>query len=294
MKLDNSNQNEMSRGKRFWWAIGRAALFVAVFVGFQSQLSVIITTVYSVMAGGEMSETALINEIMQWSSMIAAVGGVLTIITVLLVLYVRDYSPTEELGLVSPARGITLLQAALLGIGACGAVSLLLSTIPFPESWVESYTQSAEAVAGGNPILDILATVIVAPLSEEIVFRGMVYRSLKRGMPPIAAVIVTSAVFGILHGTIVWFVYTALLSVMLIFLYEYAQSLWAPILAHMTFNIVGQLPLLFEEGPMWINIAYVYGCLGVFAGALVWTLRSRKKQRTAPPAPTPLYGGPQQ
>ncbi len=281
----------MSPAARFWWSLGRAALFVAIFVGFQSNLSSVISILLYVITDGPLDKTALMNELMGWTSMIAAVAGVLTIITVLLILYVRDYSPAEELGLVSPVRRITLLQAALLGVGACGAATLLLSTIPFPESWMDSYAQSAEAVAGGNPVLDILATVIIAPVAEEIVFRGMVYGSLRRAMPPILAAILTSVVFGILHGTIVWFVYTALLSMMLIFLYEYTGSLWASILAHMTFNTFGQLPLLFEDGPLWISAVYVYGCLGVFAGALVWTLTSRRKQHAVPLADSTPYDG---
>lgn len=281
----------MSPAKRFWWGIGRSALFVGIFVWFQTQLSTVISAVIALTSHGTMDEEALVAEIMAYSSLIAAVGGVLTILAVLLILFVRDYSPTEELMLVAPARKITLLQAALLGVGACGVVSLLLSTIPFPESWLDSYTQSAEAVAGGNPILDILATVIIAPLSEEIVFRGLVYRSLKRGMPTVAAILVTSAVFGLLHGTVVWFVYTSLLSVMLILLYEYTQSLWASILAHTAFNIVGQLPVLFEEAPLWVGSIYVYACLGVFAGALVWVLVSRKKHAPAPTVDTVHYSG---
>ncbi len=276
--MDTSNPlAAMSPAKRFWWSIGRSALFVGIFVWFQSQLSTVISAVIAFTSGGKLTEEELLASVMSWASMISAVGGILTIITVLLILYVRDFSPADELALVPPTHRRTLWQAALIGVGACGVVSLLLSTIPFPESWMDSYMSNSEAITGGNPILDILATVVIAPLCEEIVFRGLVYRGLKRGMPTVAAALITSAVFGILHGTIVWFVYTFLLSLVLITMYEYAKSLWAPILTHTAFNIVGQLPLLFEDAPLWVSSVYVYACLAVFGGTLAWILIRRKR-----------------
>lgn len=264
--------------KQFWWSIGRSAFFVGIFIWFQMAISLVIFQVVVILNSG-LNEDELMAQITRWLPTISVVSGVMTIVTVLLVLYVRDVSPTEEVGLV-PTNGIKpLLQGALMGIGAYGAVMVIMSTVPFPESWMTSYEESASSVAGGFSVVDILATVVIAPVVEEIVFRGLVYRGLKRGMPMLAAALVTSAVFGMLHGTVIWFIYTFLLSLLLIVLLEFSRSLWVPIACHTVFNIVGQLPVLLENAPIWVAMIYSYTCVAVFVLALVWILKDRRAQK---------------
>jgi len=54
-----------------------------------------------------------------------------------------------------------------------------------------------------SPILFLgLSCVIGAPLIEELVFRGMIYPSLKRWLPRGYAIIITGVFFGIVHGNL--------------------------------------------------------------------------------------------
>src|SRR5205807_2021597 len=89
-------------------------------------------------------------------------------------------------------------------------------------------------------ILTGISLVILPPLTEEIMVRGFLYSSLKKGMPTIAAVIVTSAVFASAHlpeGGAAGPLYIAaidtfILSLVLIYLREKTNSLWAGIALH--------------------------------------------------------------
>ena len=68
-----------------------------------------------------------------------------------------------------------------------------------------------------------ISVVIMAPLVEELTFRGFMYTRLKQGMPKWIAIIVTSLIFGCVHGTIIWAMYTFVFSLALIFVFEYSN-----------------------------------------------------------------------
>jgi membrane protease YdiL (CAAX protease family) len=88
--------------------------------------------------------------------------------------------------------------------------------------------------------MTLISLVILPPLTEEIMVRGFLYGSLKKGMPKLAAVIVTSAIFASAHlpeGGAAGPLYIAaidtfVLSLVLIYLREKTGSLWAGITLH--------------------------------------------------------------
>ncbi len=136
------------------------------------------------------------------------------------------------------------LAAVGAGVGGCLLVRMMMLTVPFPESWTESYAERVELAQQAPVWVLYLSSVIVAPIVEELIFRGLIFRSLKGGMPRIVAALVSSAVFAVLHGTIMWMLYTFLLGLVLCVLYEKTRSLWACIACHMAFNIMGQIPFI--------------------------------------------------
>ena len=89
-------------------------------------------------------------------------------------------------------------------------------------------------------VLTFVSLVVLPPLTEEIMVRGFLYSSLKKGMPTIAAVLVTSAIFASAHlpeGGAAGPLYIAaldtfILSLVLIYLREKTGSLWASITLH--------------------------------------------------------------
>ncbi len=68
-----------------------------------------------------------------------------------------------------------------------------------PEVMSDTYANSREAGMGGFFLLG-LTLIVIAPLGEEIVFRGFFYRGLNSGFGPLAAIIVTAACWAALHA----------------------------------------------------------------------------------------------
>jgi membrane protease YdiL (CAAX protease family) len=82
----------------------------------------------------------------------------------------------------------------------------------------------------------------VAPISEEIFFRGFVFAGLRRRMPLWAAAVISGTVFGIFHFTGIDSIgvvpQLAVLGTILAVLYEKTGSLWPAIMVHMVNNIL--------------------------------------------------------
>lgn len=80
------------------------------------------------------------------------------------------------------------------------------------------------------------AAVIVAPVCEEIVFRGYLYPATKRFAGPWAAAFFSAVVFAGAHGNISAFLPLFLFGLAQVFAYEKTGSIWAPIAGHFCFN----------------------------------------------------------
>jgi membrane protease YdiL (CAAX protease family) len=87
--------------------------------------------------------------------------------------------------------------------------------------------------------------VIVAPLTEELFFRGILYRTLKSLLGAGPAILVTSLAFGLAHLNLLAFGPLFALSVFLIISYEKTGNLAVPILYHAMFNLLMVISIIF-------------------------------------------------
>jgi membrane protease YdiL (CAAX protease family) len=96
--------------------------------------------------------------------------------------------------------------------------------------------------------LTLAATaILLAPVAEEMMFRGILYPAVKQAGYPHLALWGTSLLFAAVHTNIVTFVPLAVLALVLTALYERTDNLLAPIIAHATFNALNFGRLLIQE-----------------------------------------------
>jgi membrane protease YdiL (CAAX protease family) len=98
--------------------------------------------------------------------------------------------------------------------------------------------------------LTFISLVILPPIIEEIMMRGLLYGSLREHMPKIAAALITSVIFAAAHlpegsGGLLWigFIDTFILSLVLVYLREKTGSLWASITLHGLKNAIAFVSL---------------------------------------------------
>ncbi len=97
---------------------------------------------------------------------------------------------------------------------------------------------------GAGFILSFIAAAIVAPIAEEIFFRGFMYGGLRRRIGVIGAMVVSTLFFTALHLSIDLFVPIFVLGISLAWLYEATGSLYPGILLHATNNALSLILLL--------------------------------------------------
>lgn len=81
-----------------------------------------------------------------------------------------------------------------------------------------------------------VAAVLVAPLCEEIVFRGYLYPAAKRFAGPWVAGAATALIFAAAHGALAPLLPLFVFGALLVLAYEITGSLWAPMAMHFCFN----------------------------------------------------------
>ena len=119
---------------------------------------------------------------------------------------------------------------------------------------VEATPQAAEQALGlVEPWLAVLAIVVLAPIAEELFFRGVVFNAFKRERGRRWAYVGSAALFAVIHLSLVALVPIFLLGLALAWVYERTGSLLAPIVMHAVVNGVSvaiALLIRFEAIPI--------------------------------------------
>ncbi|MDB5075288.1 MAG: abortive infection protein [Chloroflexi bacterium] len=100
--------------------------------------------------------------------------------------------------------------------------------------WPKPLTSTTVA-ATHQPWLEalvILTGVVLTPLAEELLFRGVLYQALRRTMPIGSAALISALIFSGMHLSIVLFVPLALMGFVLAVMFERSGSLVPTILVH--------------------------------------------------------------
>jgi membrane protease YdiL (CAAX protease family) len=103
---------------------------------------------------------------------------------------------------------------------------------------VEGEAAKAFSEAG---LARLALAVLVAPIVEELLFRGFIYRAFERQWGWLASMLATSVLFGLYHPHF-WSAFAS--SIVFVCLLRRTGSLWAPIVCHMVTNFALWWPVL--------------------------------------------------
>lgn len=151
---------------------------------------------------------------------------------------------------------INYLSIVLLGVVSCIGLNNLL-TVSGIINVFPGYEEIAEAIYGGGIIIQILSVVVVVPILEEMLFRGIVFKRLRGYMTPKIAIITSALIFGVYHMNVVQGIYAFAIGLLLAFVYEKYKSIWAPIIFHMAANAMSVfLTQVSETGGIFDNMVF--------------------------------------
>ncbi|MDO5101178.1 MAG: CPBP family intramembrane metalloprotease [Eubacteriales bacterium] len=117
-----------------------------------------------------------------------------------------------------------------------GGIENLIYLTGLPDIFT-GYNELAELIFGKTPIWEqILLVGIAGPILEELLMRGLVYKRLRRLTGPGWAALISSAIFGVIHGNVVQGIFAFSFGLYMAYLYEEQGTLLAPILSHVFNN----------------------------------------------------------
>ncbi|MDM8236651.1 CPBP family intramembrane glutamic endopeptidase [[Ruminococcus] torques] len=130
----------------------------------------------------------------------------------------------------------------LLGFAVQHVISLLMAAIyAIMPSAMDQYTEMIDSSGISQySILWAVSTLILPPIVEEIIFRGLILQYLGRaGARFLVANLIQAVLFGVFHMNFVQGIYTALLGFLLGWLAYRYDSILVPMVLHAIFNLFG-------------------------------------------------------
>jgi len=129
-----------------------------------------------------------------------------------------------------------LIVLALGAIGVGHVVSMVVSYAGMESKTLKSIHEMIESAKHDWPLLLLFCIGVVAPIGEELIFRGYMQPRLIRRHGPWVGIAITSVMFGVFHQDLVQGVFAAGVGVYLGVLAYRTGGLLAPILGHMALN----------------------------------------------------------
>ena len=227
-----------SKAAKFWinaaWCLVLLVWVFAVLYASQYLIAWIMVGIFHI------TETEMSSNVIQaiYSAITYLVAVVVTIFVPWCV--VKYKTTRDELGL----RGLptwTDILLAPIGFIAFMFVAIILLAI-FQKilpgvNWQQNQDVGfSNIIATSDFIVTFIMLVVVAPIAEEIIFRGWLYGKLRARIPAIPAILLVSFLFGLVHGQWNVGVTVFVMSIAMCTIREITGTIWGGILIHMLKN----------------------------------------------------------
>jgi membrane protease YdiL (CAAX protease family) len=236
-----------------WTGLGTVALYFVLQLAVGLVVGIIAVVVYGVFSG--MSGHGARTSMMQWAATpdfkASLTVGVIAVVAALMFWLVHRWWRTQWSRPEPPGFGFVLPQNATWWF--VGAVIVAVVFVPLGSMLTSllahGHTVHQDVTIMGldvTPAVRVALAVLVggvAPLVEEMIFRGVLLSGLMRRLPVAWAVLVSALIFGGAHLPDFGFAWYAipelvLLGVVLALFRLRAHSLWPAIVIHVTNNLI--------------------------------------------------------
>ena len=177
----------------------------------------------------------------------------------------RFYLPTRSLGEALGARSVTplaYLLGALVGVAlilpATWLDDLVIARFPISDEHRAFIEQALTFNSIGHKVAFALAAIVIGPAFEDLLFRGVLYRAVRRAAPGHVAIVVSAVAFTLAHGdNLRALPYVLLGGLVLGCLREASGSVWVSLAAHVAYNATQVVAQLSAWVPMNADLANV-------------------------------------
>ena len=282
--------------------VGTVVLLLSVYLLLQGLFTVLLTVMYIIYAmstgviphdGPDNIRTMFYDPLPEEYKM-SAFGAALFLSAVAMLLFIhvtRIYR--LRMSIFTSIAPRPLLFSTALVLTSIPTLNILVSWLPLENLLENEFDGLSHNLIGAFTIS------VIAPLLEEVMFRGAIQGDMLRKVRnPWLAIIISALIFGIFHMNPVQIVYATLLGIVLGWIYYRTGSLMSVILGHVLNNTIATIFMLFitpavEDGLLSEQISsgvaiaseiysvLLFGALSVYFAV--------KLQRSLPAAPSPWH-----
>jgi len=153
-------------------------------------------------------------------------------------------------GLVPQRRDLGTLAAVLLAVLALGqagqwGLDAVARALDLSSHWTEWFEPDLAWGSRAVAAVTLVDVVVVTPIFEELLFRGLLFGTLRRGLGAPGAAVASAAIFAVAHGYgVLGFTSVFWSALLWAWAYEKTGSLWPCIASHAADNLAASLSVL--------------------------------------------------
>ena len=212
--------------------------------------------------------------IIQNMSMISLLSNALYVVMLMLFFAARKKNIFSEVRAVSvPLKTVPL--CAVIGCSANVITNVVISVIPWPDSFVTSFSSHNVILTAGDslPVM-IMSICVMTGIVEEILFRGLFITRLRRSSGRAVSVIVSSAVFALCHANPIAISYAFFIGVIFGIIFLKYDSMLPTAVCHIFYNLTSIAMTFLADNIILLFAAFFVSC-ALFTGSMYLTLRKQ-------------------
>lgn len=250
-QYEKVNQENDPTQKVKGWRVWLVSIGFSILHVFVLNMAAIIVMIF-MMVGQDISITnpMALNEILLGSKMqnYASIIMACICIPIYLIFMVKRNKKYSQSLANRKLSGTSFVTMNIGSFGALGLVTLFLilleymgKWIPMITRWFDNYQDLIDSVVTGDEsiFLQIIGTVILVPIAEELLFRGIIMGELNLRYSPKVVVFVQAVLFGLFHMNPIQSFYTFIPGLFLGIAYYKTRNIIIPIIGHIIFNFFG-------------------------------------------------------
>jgi membrane protease YdiL (CAAX protease family) len=151
----------------------------------------------------------------------------------------------HDLGIRKPKRHD--IAMAFAGVGAAFVLTSLTGVVAQALTHRQIHQDTIKIFMNlplSGQIIGAIAAIIVAPIAEELFFRGVIFNALSIYMPKIGAIIISGIIFGLAHGQMDVVPELAVTGMVLATVYDNTRCIWSNMLSHAMFNSISVVAIM--------------------------------------------------
>ena len=229
--------------------IGKAIGYFAVYLSCMNIVDLIVGYIYGYNLGAKYRAMGLSQEEAMaafqtdgngYKGISMLIGALLTLLVFFIIEKVKKTSLAKE----TDMKKVTGKQIGLTVVGALGGMffmNFMLTILPIPEELLGDLTSGMGSLTSYPFWLAIIVNAILIPILEEVVFRGYIFSRLGKAMPAAVAAVISSVVFGLCHGGLVWAIWAGIVGLIICVVRIKSGSIIPGIVFHIIMNTYGMV-----------------------------------------------------